>query len=76
MPRTKVSKKKIQIMQKIKNVININVNLSTSKKGRGRPQKQGNDTSQNRQTRQPLGYNPGPSMMAPPQILVSQTTTR
>jgi hypothetical protein len=74
MPRTKGSKNKNINTAKNKNVININVNSSTSKKGRGRPRKQSNDTTQNRQTRHPLGYNPGPSMMAPPQVIVSQPT--
>jgi len=74
MPRTKGSKNKNTNTAKNKNVININVNSSTSKKGRGRPRKQSNDTTQNRQTRHPLGYNPGPSMMAPPQVIVSQPT--
>ena len=59
---------------KNKNIININVNSSKSKRGRGRPKKKSNDTTQNRQTRHPLGYNPGPSMMAPPQVIVSQPT--
>jgi hypothetical protein len=68
------SKNKNVNTAKNKNVININVNSSTSKKGRGRPRKQSNDTTQNRQTRHPLGYNPGPSMMAPPQVIVSQPT--
>jgi hypothetical protein len=74
MPRTKGSKNKNTNTAKNKNVFNINVNSSTSKKGRGRPRKQSNDTTQNRQTRHPLGHNPGPSMMAPPQVIVSQPT--
>ena len=53
---------------KNKNIIYINVNSSKSKRGKGRPRKQ------NRQTNQPLGYNPGPSMMAPPQVIISQPT--
>jgi len=66
MPRTKGSKNKNINTAKNKNVININVNSSKSK--RGRPRKQ------NRQTNQPPGYNPGPSMMAPPQVIISQPT--
>jgi hypothetical protein len=66
MPRTKGSKNKNTNTAKNKNVININVNSSKSK--RGRPRKQ------NRQTNQPPGYNPGPAMMAPPQVIISQPT--
>jgi hypothetical protein len=71
MPRTKGSKNKNTNTAKNKNVININVNSSTSKKGRGRPRKQSNNTAQNRH---PLGYNPNSSMMAPPQVIISQPT--
>jgi len=65
------SKNKNTNTAKNKNVININVNSSTSKKGRGRPRKQSNNTAQNRH---PLGYNPNSSMMAPPQVIISQPT--
>ena len=39
----------LEVLVKIKNIININVNSSKSKKGRGRPKKQSNDTTQYRQ---------------------------